>query len=273
MSSYIINGEITDLISVEDRSLHYGDGVFETLVVENGIAQHWHAHLDRLNRGCEQLKIPVPDENLLADELSRLVQAQTASETTKLVAKIIISRGIGKRGYKPPGSVKTTRVIGVFPYPEYPSRYFEDGIKLTVCKTPLSCNPVLAGVKHLNRLEQVMAQGEWADPDIVEGIMLNRDQYVIEGTMSNIFWIFNDQLFTPDLSNCGVEGVTRANILQLAKELQIPVNIGYFDMKELLSAVEIFISNSVFGILPVNEIDEHKVQVGPITRQLMREFN
>ena len=118
-----------------------------------------------------------------------------------------------------------------------------------------------------------MAQDEWNDPQIVEGIMLNADQQVIEGTMSNLFWIRNSHLFTPDLSNCGVEGVTRANILQLAKELQIPTTIDYFDMKELLAADEIFISNSVFGILPVNAVDDHKLKVGELTRRLMNELD
>ena len=272
MSYYIINGELTDQISVEDRALNYGDGVFETLVIKDGQAQHWDEHMDRLERGCRQLRISVPDKELLAEELQQLLAQQASIRSEKRVVKIIISRGVGKRGYKPPQETKVTRILGVFPFPNYPQQYFEEGVKITVCRTPLSCNPVLAGIKHLNRLEQVMAQDEWGDSNIVDGIMLNSDQQVIECTMSNLFWVTNNQLFTPDLSNCGVEGVTRTNILQLAKELQIHVIIGYFGMKEILKADEIFITNSVFGILPVSVVDDQQKQPGPITRKLMNEL-
>lgn len=272
MSAYLVNGEITDLLSVEDRSLHYGDGVFETLVIDNGTALHWDAHLERLDSGCRRLRIPVPDNKLLVEEAEKLLTAQSQSIRSRCVLKIIVSRGVGRRGYKPPPVCESTRIIGVFPYPDYPASYFERGVKITRCKTPLSCNPVLAGIKHLNRLEQVMAQDEWNDPRIIEGIMLNVDQQVVEGTMSNIFWVTNSHLFTPDLSKCGVEGVTRANILGLAKELQIPTTIDYFDMKDLLSADEIFLSNSVFGILPVNAVDDLKLQAGPLTHRLMNEL-
>lgn len=272
MSSYIVNGEITDLISVDDRALNYGDGVFETLVIVDGKPLYWNDHVQRLARGCRQLRIPVPDKNLLAEELQQLLKHQELYQSEKLIAKLMITRGVGKRGYKPPQQTKATRIVGVFPYPSYPRKYFDEGVKITVCRIPLSCNPVLAGVKHLNRLEQVMAQDEWDSPDIFEGIMLNSDQYVIECTMSNIFWITNNHLFTPDLANCGVEGVTRTNILQLAEELQMSVTIDYFEMKEMLKADEIFITNSVYGILPVNSVDEHQVQIGPLTRKLMNEF-
>lgn len=270
MASYIVNGEVTDFISVEDRALNYGDGVFETLVIKDSEPRHWQSHWQRLEMGCQRLRIAAPDEKILHNELQLLLDKNHISQDKQYVLKIIVSRGIGKRGYKPPMSPQITRIIGIFPYPEYPDSYFRNGVKITVCKTPLSCNPILAGIKHLNRLEQVMAQDEFNSPDIVDGIMLNSDQHVVECTMSNVFWITNNQLVTPDLSNCGVAGVTRENILQLAKELQIPTTIDYFDIKDLYEADEIFISNSVFGILPVRALDGYQKSVGPLTRKLMK---
>jgi 4-amino-4-deoxychorismate lyase len=268
----MINGEISQQVSVNDRGLHYGDGVFETLVALNGELQHWGEHIRRLEIGCQRLKIQMPDAQLLKKETLELVRQENSSGQPKLIIKIIISRGIGKRGYKPPLTTQVTRIISLYPYPDYPAQYFSEGVKITVCNIPLSCNPVLAGIKHLNRLEQVMAQEEWSDPDILDGVMLNNDQHVIECTMSNIFWVSNNQLFTPNLTNCGVEGVTRTNILRLAKELQISTKISEFYMKDLLAADEIMISNSVFGILPVRAVDSDIFPVGPLTRQLMRKF-
>lgn len=265
----MINGEISAQVSVNDRGLHYGDGVFETLVALNGKLQHWDEHIRRLEMGCQRLKIQVPDAELLKNETHELIKQQNTSNQSKLIIKMIVTRGIGKRGYKPPASTQVTRIITLYPYPEYPSQHFNEGVKITLCKIPLSCNPILAGIKHLNRLEQVMAQDEWDDPDIVDGIMLNNNQHVIEGTMSNIFWVSNNQLLTPNLTNCGVDGVTRTNILRLAKELQITIKINDFFMKDLLAADEIMISNSVFGILPVRAVDSHIFPVGPLTKQLM----
>jgi len=264
----MINGDLSEYVSVQDRGLHYGDGVFETLVVEKGKLQHWPEHMLRLASGCKRLNIEMPDVALLKSEVEHLLDLQSARDS-KHVVKIIVTRGIGQRGYKPPQSSKVTRIISLHPYPAYPALYFTEGVKITVCSIPLSCNPVLAGVKHLNRLEQVIAQSEWDDPEIIDGIMLNSDQEIIECTMSNIFWVTNNQLFTPDLSNCGVEGVTRSIILRLAEELQILTTIGNFMMKDLLAADEIFISNSVFGVYPVKSVGDSQKQPGSITKLFM----
>lgn len=272
MSTSIVNGELTDVVSISDRGFQYGDGVFETFVVEKGVPQHWDAHMQRLSSGCSRLKIAKPDNSHLKSELDKLLNQQSYVNEKRLVVKITVTRGLGRRGYKPPPQPEVTRIISAFPFPDYPQEYFTQGVRITVCKIPLSCNPVLAGIKHLNRLEQVMAQDEWQDSDIIDGVMLNSDQQIIECTMSNIFWVTDNQLFTPDLSHCGVEGVTRANILRLAEELQIPITIGNFELKDLLAADEIMISNSVFGILPVKSVDDHQLNPGSLTQRLMNQL-
>jgi 4-amino-4-deoxychorismate lyase len=133
----------------------------------------------------------------------------------------------------------------------------------------------LAGIKHLNRLEQILARAEWDNNDTIDGIMLNNDHHIVECTMSNVFWVSRNQLCTPDLSQCGVEGVMRANVLRLAKELQLSINIGYFSIEDLLVADEVFITNSVFEICPVRTIGSQEIRRGwgPVTNKIVKLLN
>jgi len=268
LSVYLVNGELSNFIPVSDRGLHYGDGIFETLVAKEGRLQFWDQHMDRLLTGCKRLQLPDPDIALISHE-TQLLLANHAKSSHQVV-KIILTRGSGQRGYRPPVPANMTRIICLLPYPDYPDDYWTTGVRITVCRTRLACNRRLAGIKHLNRLEQVLAHTEWDDPDIVDGVMLNNDQYVIEGTMSNLFWVSNGQLYTPDLSECGVEGVIRNHVIGLAKELQLPVRIGHYFIEDLFAADEVFITNSVHGIWPVRQIDQIQLNVGPRTQQLMK---
>ena len=267
MSVYLVNGEISDQVPITDRGLQYGDGVFETLTVIEGNPQLWDAHMQRLLAGCKRLHIPEPDLELIRQEVQRLLTNN--SSPSKQIIKIIITRGSGQRGYRPPDPVLPTRIIALLPFPDYPNNYWTAGVKITICKTRLACNRRLAGIKHLNRLEQVLAHTEWDDPEIIDGIMLNNDQYVIEGTTSNLFWVNQGQIYAPDLSECGVEGVMRNHVIKLAKELQLSTNIGHYFIEDLMAADEIFLTNSVHGIWPVRQVDEYKLQPGPITQKLM----
>lgn len=267
MSDFLINGKATDQISVTDRGLHYGDGVFETLKVQSGSLQHWREHMARLQMGCQRLQLPPPDITVLKSEAEQLINQRGNSGNA--ILKIIITRGSGQRGYKLPVPQEPTRILAIHPFPDYPQSYWTHGVKMVICKTRLACNRRLAGIKHLNRLEQILASSEWEDSEIVDGVMLDKDQHVIEGTMSNLFWVHEDKLCTPDLSECGVEGVMRKQILQLAKELQLPVMIGHYFIEDFLSADEILITNSIYGIWPVRQIDQYEFNPGSKTKQLM----
>ncbi|MEJ2179495.1 MAG: aminodeoxychorismate lyase [Gammaproteobacteria bacterium] len=267
MSNYLINGKAVNQVPVTDRGLQYGDGVFETLRVERGSFLHWGEHMARLQMGCQRLHLPLPDIAVLKSEAEQLIGQDSQSENA--IVKIIITRGSGQRGYALPEPQAPTRILALYPLPDYPKSYWATGVKTTICKTRLACNRRLAGIKHLNRLEQILARSEWEDSEIVEGIMLDKDQHVIEGTMSNLFWFNEDKLCTSDLSECGVEGVMRKQILQLAKELQLPVMISHYFIEDLLSADEIFITNSIYGIWPVRQIDEYVFNLGSKTKQLM----
>lgn len=259
----LINGEPHTSIAATDRGLHYGDGVFETLAVHNNKPQFWHAHMERLQEGCLRLGIPLPDINLLEVETTELSRGYD-----RAVIKIIITRGSGGRGYRAPDQPEPQRLLLLYPWPEH--RLPEEGIALRLCSTPLACNPVLAGIKHLNRLEQVIARNEWQDDAIQEGVMCNTHGLVIEGTMSNLFAIRNETLLTPDLAGCGVAGVMRKQVLTLAAELDIPSEFSHIRPDALKNMDELFVTNSIIGIWPVASYEGHVFGEKRLTGRLVQ---
>lgn len=265
----LINGERKEYVEISDRGFQYGDGLFETIAVKDGQAVFLDFHLERLKSGCSRLYIPFPDGELLsleANELCRYWASETRS--AQAVLKIIITRGSGGRGYRQPDAVQPTRVLSLHPFPDYPALYPEQGIVARFCTTRLGLNPSLAGIKHLNRLEQVMARAEWNNPAIQEGIMLDGNDHVIEGTMTNLFYVKNSTLHTAVLAQSGVAGIMRRIILMLSAEQGLPVVEHEFSKNELLSADEIFVCNSIIGIWPIKQIETKRFSVGPITKNV-----
>jgi len=261
----LVNGKTEDRISVSDRGLQYGDGLFETIAYRNGVAEFLDAHLNRLSLGCERLAIPFQQPDQLRSELDTICQNLTGDDT---VIKIIVTRGSGGRGYFSDKDSIPTRIISTHPYPSFADSNYTMGINLRFCDQILSENPFLAGIKHLNRLEQVLARNEWSDPNINEGLMSDSHGNVIEGTMSNIFIVKLGQLFTPKLNKSGVAGIMRAQIMKLASENSLLVKEEVITQKEVNNADEVFVCNSVIGIWPVSHIADTSYQVGPITQQL-----
>jgi 4-amino-4-deoxychorismate lyase len=259
----LVNGECREHVEISDRGFQYGDGLFETIAVNDGQAIFFDRHLDRLKAGCRRLYIPFPDIEVLVFEARTLCQ-----HSSKAVLKLILTRGSGGRGYRQPDVILATRALSLHPFPDYPDIYKEQGIEARFCNTRLGLNPALAGIKHLNRLEQVLARAEWTDPAIQEGIMLDMNDYVIEGTMSNLFYVKNDALYTASLTLSGVAGVMRGIIMALSAEHNLPVIEHTFTKDELLSADEIFVSNSIIGIWPINKIAGTRFSVGSKTRQI-----
>ncbi|MFO1436462.1 MAG: aminodeoxychorismate lyase [Gammaproteobacteria bacterium] len=218
MQISVVNGELSEFFAVRDRAVQYGDGVFETLPIIDGQPQHWDRHLARLKLGCQRLNFPPPAAEQLFDDLLKL-----PLDNERAVLKIIVSRGAGGRGYRPAAISQPTRILTLWPWPQYPSHYFEEGITLRVCDTPLGSNPRLAGIKHLNRLEQVMARGEWDDGEIAEGLMLDQRGNIIEGTMSNVFLLQDGVLHTPLLNEAGVAGIMRQIVIEQCEAIGSPV--------------------------------------------------
>ena len=260
-----MNGNKTSSIDIEDRGLLYGDGLFETIAVLDGAPQYFDKHLHRLEKGCQRLGIPSPDPMLLQQEAFRLSEGND-----RAVLKIIITRGKGGRGYNPSARSEPSRILSLYDWPEYPSGNAEKGVCVRYCETRLSENLALAGIKHLNRLEQVLARAEWDDSAIAEGLMLNSSGYVIEGTMSNLFIFQKGVLMTPDLSACGVEGVMRSIVLEAASRQGIDCQTCKLSQQDLARADEIFITNSLIGIWPVRQIDQQQYPVGDATMRLIK---
>lgn len=259
----LINGEHTDSIHIADRGLQYGDGLFETIAVNRKQPVFLSQHLERLITDCRKLKIPPPDTRILTEEAYQLCQHADAA-----VLKIIVTRGSGGRGYKQPESIQPTRILSLHPFPDYPSSHRQNGVQVRFCQTRLGLNPALAGIKHLNRLEQVMARAEWQDPAIQEGIMQDVNGYVIEGTMTNIFLVKQDQVFTPALDRSGVAGIIRRLIVMLSSRYDLWVIEKNITKNELLNADEIFVCNSVIGIWPVAQLENQSFPVGMTTKRI-----
>lgn len=259
----LVNGERNDFVAISDRGFQYGDGLFETIEVINGQPLFLEQHLLRLNAGCLKLNIPPSDIKQLTEEIYTVCKPVNQG-----VLKLIITRGTGGRGYRQPEVVHPTRVISLHPYPDYPQAYYEQGITARFCATRLGINPGLAGLKHLNRLEQIMALAEWDDPAIQEGIMLDINDHVIEGTMTNLFYVKDNVIHTAALNLAGVAGVMRGIIINLIAEHNLKLILQDFDKAMLLNADEVFVCNSIIGIWPVRQIERVSFTVGSVTAQL-----
>lgn len=245
----LVNGQVQNNLSLADRALHYGDGVFETIRVREGKSAFWHQHLARLTHSCNRLKIP-----LASDQLEREVALVLGSSPSDGVLKIIVSRGCGGRGYTPPEPPSPTRIVQFHPLPaDYDSKAIH-GIRAIVCNHPISSNSALAGIKHLNRLDQVMASMELRS-GVDEGLMCDESGHLIEGIKSNVFVVMQSQVLTPDLTLSGVAGIMRAVIIEILSQMNRQVEVRTIDLSELRSASEVFVCNSVMGIWPVTEIE------------------
>ena len=262
---HLVNGQPADSLPLTDRGLQYGDGLFETMRWKNHSVQFWQDHYLRLQKGCQRLDIPCPDEKLLDLELKKLAAGTTSEQC---VIKLILTRGSGGRGYKLPARVKPTRVLSLYPFPDYPDEYYSQGVRLRLCETRLAHNTALAGIKHLNRLEQVLARNEWQGNEYAEGLMLDQDENVIEATMSNVFWLKSEKLFTPSIDRCGIAGVMRGRIMQAAEVLNIDIETGKYKLDDLLTSDGIFLSNSVIGLWPVRNLMDKHWTPHPVIHQL-----
>jgi 4-amino-4-deoxychorismate lyase len=249
----LLNGIHNDQIPVTDRGLQYGDGLFETLAVVNGKPQAWHRHMARLARGEDALLLPRMDRSQLLREAESLCEG-----CERGVLKILITRGSGGRGYRPPVPCEPRRILSLHPWPEIPPAWYSEGMQLRVCDMRWGRNPRLAGLKHLNRLEQVLARQEWDDPRIAEGLMLDELDSVISGTQSNLFLLRSGRLLTPDLSCSGIAGTMRERVIESAVSLDLPVEITSLKLDDVMAADGLFMSNSLWGLCPVSRLlDKH----------------
>jgi 4-amino-4-deoxychorismate lyase len=254
----LVNGESAETLAVADRGLAYGDGVFETLLLDAGQPVWWDLHLDRLQRGCDALGIVAPARDLLRAEAAQLSHGQDRG-----VLKIIVTRGVSARGYAAPRTLPATRIVSLAPWADVATAPVQHGVEVRWCRTRLARQPLLAGIKHLNRLEQVLARREWDDPSIFEGLVCDTEGLVVSATAANLFVVRDGRLATPALTRCGVAGICREWILQHAG-----VSVEDIGRDAVSRADELFLSSSLRGILPVARLDGHRRAPGPMTRRL-----
>jgi len=267
-----VNGKLENSIPVTDRGLSYGDGLFETILFLNGKPVLLDQHLERLIRDCKRLQINL-DENKLKQELTILNSAINTLNNPAGVAKIIITREFTNRGYGYDKYANSNRLLQYFSGLSYPKEN-QQGVRLSLCDHKLPDNPRLAGIKHLNRLDQVLAQNSIKKPFYHEGIVFGTRSEVIECVSSNIFIIKNGSIFTPSLDKAGVQGVMRETIISvIAPALNSVVQIEKIMLADLMVADEVFICNSVFGVWPVMAIHVKEYLAGKITSAIQQEVN
>jgi 4-amino-4-deoxychorismate lyase len=239
MNSRVLReGRVRLWLEPEDRGLAYGDGVFETLLVHRGEPVWWQEHWQRLLRGASVLGLPLPVEDEVRRECASLV-----GDSARAVLKIVLTRGSGGRGYRAPPEATPTVVLSLHPAPAMEAR----GLHLRWARTTLAIQPALAGIKHLNRLEQVLARAEWDDPDIDEALMCDGEDRVVSAISGNLFALVGGRWLTPSVARCGIAGIARDWLLANVPGAQV----AELSAAEVSHASALFVCNSVRGILPV----------------------
>lgn len=257
-----INGIPGESVPVDDRGLQYGDGLFETIVIRKGRARFLDAHLARLDLGCQRLGIGFASSAGLRAEIARVV----AQAPANAILKLIVTRGSGpRRGYAPRGSFEPRRVLTLFATAALATD--DAGVDARIATIRLGENPALAGIKHLNRLENVLAAAEPGHGPVFESLLLDAAGHVICGTMSNVFAAKAGRLYTAPLDRCGVAGVMRGVVLRQAGSLDIPCELRRLPLAELLAADEVFITNVRIGVVPLRRVGEHSF-MSKLARQL-----
>jgi 4-amino-4-deoxychorismate lyase len=220
-------------------------------------------HLERLQSGCQRLGLDAGNDDIGAEVCS------LASEAGNAIVKLILTRGTAvARGYGVTGREKATRITFRYPWPQETQGESQDGVQVRTATLRLGENPALAGLKHCNRLEQILARREWTDPAIAEALLFSSSGKLVSGTMSNVFIVDGSGLRTPRMDLCGVAGVMRRVVLGEAARAGIPTSESVLDANDLCGANEIFLTNARIGIWPVRALDGRTLNPGPITRRL-----
>lgn len=260
-----VDGAACDSVPAHDRGLAYGDGVFETMRCVGGRIPLLEPHLERLGNGAGRLGIALAVGEL-REEIEGFASGSGAADS---VIKVTVTRGDGAGGYRCDPAVPARRILIARPLAAHPAAWWSEGITVRHCEMRLGSNPALAGIKHLNRLEQVLARREWDDPQITEGLMADQRGRIVEGIASNLFLVSGGRLLTPFIETCGVAGVMRAHLLQaVAPELGIATAEVNCERALLAAAQEVFVCNAVIGVWPVRRLGRQRWPLGPVTRRV-----
>ncbi|MDZ4811125.1 MAG: aminodeoxychorismate lyase [Pseudomonadota bacterium] len=258
-----VDGIASEVVPVGDRALHYGDAVFTTIRVHAQQPCWIEDHLHRLLLACSGLRVPQPDWALLRAEIERAAACERAA-----IVKVLLSRGDGTRGYAPHGA-SGRRLVMSYAASVVETDTYVNGVQIRFADLVLSEQPLLAGLKHANRLEQVMARAEWNDSSIAEALLCDAAGRVISATAANVFARFGTELRTPALDRAGVAGVCRQRVLQ-SPPAGFSVTVADMPRAQFFAADELFLSNAVRGIVPVRALGNHCYDSHRAARLLMQ---
>ena len=247
----------------DDRGLAYGDGVFETVLLVDGRPVWWAAHLARLQRGAAVLGFVAPERAIWQRDLERAVET-SGGAAGRRVLKLVLTRGSGARGYAVRAPLRPRRIVSIGPAPEVELQA-RAGLRLRWCRTALAIQPALAGLKHLNRLEQVLARQEWGEADIDDGLMCDTQGRAVSAISGNLLCRTQAGWVTPPVDQAGIAGLCRAQLLAagLLSEAELRPD-------DVMAADALAVCNSVRGILPVRRLDRRGWACGPELRALQR---
>ncbi|MEZ9700526.1 aminodeoxychorismate lyase [Vibrio sp. 10N.261.46.E12] len=282
-----VEGESQQTIDILDRSFQYGDGCFTTMLVRDGQIQHFHDHQHRVDECLKALRISALDWDVVRlwlDTALQHIQHNSLHETKSLQKtnkphsekagiKLHVSRGSGGRGYSTKNIAKPTVTISTFDFPSHYSAWQDSGVELGVCQQALGLGTLLAGHKHNNRLEQILMKDEMEQANEVDGVVLDISGNVIETTMANLFWRKGQAIHTPQLTQSGVAGVMRKQVLTALNQAELSVTISDYCLSQLMQADEVFMTNSILGVAPVTRISDTQFNIGTVTRSLQGQLN
>ncbi len=240
-----INGIKNDCLTLSNRSIHYGDGLFETILVKNGKLLLLDLHLNRIVNDSKKLFFKA----VSAEKINELLQPIIINYPNAIV-KLIIARNQKSRGYAVSDQSEFDSIVVINALPVKKMQ-----LTAKICQTRLASQPLLAKIKHLNRLEQVLASNE-LEQGVDEGVLfLHKKDQLVETISSNIFVIKDDEISTPLLINAGVEGVAKKIIISTANKNGLVIKEKNINKHQLLNADSVFISNSIFGLRQLKQID------------------
>ncbi|USD64408.1 aminodeoxychorismate lyase [Vibrio sp. SCSIO 43136] len=266
---FLVNGVASDHVSISNRSFQYGDGCFSTILVREGKPQLWDFHRQRMSACLKVLRIDEPEWTQVLTWIEQLAQSMTLGGI-----KVHVCRGAGSRGYGIDGAGETQVTVNDFAYPNHYQRWQQVGVALGVSRVKLGHQPILAGHKHNNRLEQVLIKADAQDQGELDTVVLDIDERVIETSIANLFWVnAQGQVCTPDLRSCGVAGVMRRQVLTLLKQMGVEVKVDHFMLGDLMQAKTVWMTNSLMEIVPISSIDGYRFAIDAITRQLQEKLS
>jgi 4-amino-4-deoxychorismate lyase len=259
-----VDGVEGNAVPADDRGLQYGDGVFETILVRHGVPRFLALHRERMRRGLTQLGI----QFLAANELEAEITRVTAQAPPLAILKIIVTRGTARRGYAPQAQAVARRIVSLWPTTPPPADVIANGAVLNIARLRLPQPSPFAGLKHLNRLENVMAAADAPVGAGFEVLMLDTSERLVSVTAGNVFLVKDGALLTPRVDRVGVNGIMRQVVLREAASLGIPAREQDLAMDDVASADAMFITNARIGVVPVQRVREHVIGMSEIAQRL-----